>query len=124
MDWYDTLNKSKYTPPAKIFRIVWPILYSLIATSLLLVIKTNKCYGTCLSIFIIQLIINLSWTFVFFKLRQIKLSLVFIIVIIILTIKNYIDFYAIHTLSAYLLIPYITWLCLALYLNTHIVLYN
>jgi benzodiazapine receptor len=124
MDWYKQLNKSKYTPPSKVFRIVWPILYSFIATSLFFIIQTNKCSKTCLSIFIIQILLNLSWTFVFFKQKQIKVALLLIVVILILTIKNYIDFYSIHRVSAYLLIPYIIWLCVAFYLNTYIVMYN
>ena len=32
-DWYKTLNKSPYTPPSKVFSIVWIILYSLMAYS-------------------------------------------------------------------------------------------
>ena len=123
-NWYNTLNKSNYTPPSYVFSIVWSILYVLIITSFLIIITTKKCNIYCLLPFIIQFIINISWTYVFFDLKKINLSLLLIMLIIILTIISYNNFYKINKISAYLLLPYLVWLIIALYLNSYIVFNN
>ena len=122
--WYNKLNKSKITPPSWVFSVIWPILYILMTISFYLVLKTKKCNKTCISIFLLQLCINLSWTYVFFKLKMTKLSLLLIISIFLLTLKSYSIFKKINNLSSLLLIPYLIWLCLAFYLNSYIVINN
>lgn len=123
-NWYKSLNKSKYSPPSYVFSIVWSILYALIFLSFIFTLKTRECDIKCFLPFILQIIINLSWTYTFFNLKKIKLSLIMILVIIILTILSYINFYKFNKLSANLLIPYLLWLLLAFYLNAYIVYYN
>ena len=43
MNWYDQLNKSQLTPPDSWFGIVWPILYTLMAISLGIVLFKFLC---------------------------------------------------------------------------------
>ena len=92
--------------------------------SFYIVLKTNKCNKICIIVFLSQLIINLSWSYIFFKLKMIRLSLFLILVIFLLTIKSYSIFNRINKTSAFLLIPYISWLLVAFYLNGYIVLNN
>ena len=124
--WYDNLKKSKYSPPDKVFGIVWPILYLLMIISFYLVISDKECYPYCnaLNFFILQLILNLSWTTIFFKMKKIKLAFLAIITILILTVITFYKFYKINKFGSYLLIPYILWLSFASYLNLHIVINN
>ena len=125
-NWYKNLKKSPLTPPSKTFSIVWPILYIMIFTAGLLVWKDKKCYPFCYAIFyfLIQLIFNLTWTTVFFKLQKPMASLLSIFIIMIFTILSAVKFYKINKLAFYLLIPYIIWLSFASYLNLYIVIYN
>lgn len=125
-NWYNSLNKSPLTPPNWVFGVAWTILYILLAISFLLTIYSKKCKGFCLPLifFTLQLILNLLWTTVFFKWKQIVIAFIFIIVIIILTIITIILMRKISKKGAYLLIPYVLWLCFAGYLNGYIMLMN
>jgi len=82
--WYETLNKAPWTPPNYVFGIIWPILYLLMFISFTLVFFNKKCKGGCRPIlfFLIQLVLNLSWTTVFFTMKQIVAGLVVINAII------------------------------------------
>jgi len=124
--WYKKLNKAPFSPPDWIFGIVWPILYILMFLALLFVWTNKKCYPYCKAVtyFIIQLFFNLIWTTIFFKYKQPKLALLDIGFILFFTIVTFKQFKQISTQAAYLLIPYIIWLCFAAMLNTYIVLNN
>ena len=125
-EWYGPLKKSPITPPSWVFGVVWPILYVLMALSAYTVWIDKKCYPFCIPLvfFIVQLIINLSWTNVFFTQRKLKLALVMLISILILTMITYYLFRGVNKMSARLLVPYIIWLCLATHLNMYIVSHN
>ena len=125
-DWYLSLNKSKLTPPGYVFGIVWPILYLLLGISFLLTIKSPKCIGFCspLVFFTAQMILNLMWTTVFFRMKMMKTALLLIYAIIALTIIAFMKMLAVNRNSAILLIPYLLWLCFASYLNLYIVVNN
>jgi len=125
-NWYDNLKKSKYSPPDKIFGIVWPILYVLMSISFFLIFNDKKCHPYCnpLNYFLIQLILNLSWTTIFFKMKKTKIAFFTIIIMLILTIITYFKFNKINKFASYLLIPYILWLAFASYLNYYIITNN
>ena len=124
--WYSKLNKSSLTPPNWVFSVVWPVLYTLLALSFIFTLRNKKCKGLCtpLRFFILQLILNLSWTTIFFKFKMITTALVIINAIIILTFLTYISMIKISKNAAYLLLPYLLWLCFATYLNGYIVFNN
>ena len=125
-EWYLSLNKSKLTPPGYVFGIVWPILYLLLGISFLLTIKSPKCIGFCspLVFFTIQMILNLIWTTVFFRMKMMKTALILIYSIIALTIVAFTRMLPVNSTAALLLIPYLLWLCFASYLNLYIVVNN
>lgn len=125
-EWYKKLKKAPWTPPSKVFGIVWSVLYTLLFISFFLVWNNKKCFPYCnaLTMFLIQLALNLTWTTVFFRYRMVRTALVSIILIIIFTIITFTYFIKVSKLAAYLLLPYIAWLLLASSLNLYIVLYN
>ena len=125
-DWYNNINKSPYTPPGWVFSLVWSILYLLMIISFYLIWSNSKCYPYCniLNIFLLQLLLNLSWTTIFFKLKKIRLALFITICIFILTMIVFIKFYKIDKIASLLLIPYLLWLLVALYLNIYIIIKN
>ena len=122
-NWYNNLKKSPYNPPSWVFGRVWPILYLMIFLSFKNIINEEKCKNWCkpLNFFVIQLILNLTWTTIFFRLRRLKLALIQLILIIILTFITIKEFYKINKIASYLLIPYFIWLLFALHLNFYIV---
>ncbi len=124
--WYQLLNKSLLTPPSFVFSIVWPILYVMMGISLYLFLQhgLNKEKRFILWIFVIQLILNLLWSPVFFVWQNVVLAFIIIIVLVILVLINIILFSKYSKPSAVLLIPYLFWLIFAGYLNFEIIRLN
>lgn len=124
--WYNTQKKAPWSPPSYVFGIIWPILYLLMTISVLLVLFNKKCYPYCrpITFFILQLILNLFWTTVFFQLQQPLIALIMIVLIIGITAYTALQFYPYSKIASLLLVPYLLWLCVALSLNGYIVLYN
>tara|TARA_Y100001970_G_C13970368_1_gene717851 strand:+ start:295 stop:678 length:384 start_codon:yes stop_codon:yes gene_type:complete len=125
-NWYNKQKKAPWTPPSYVFGIVWSILYLLMTISVLLVIFNKKCYPYCrpITFFILQLILNLSWTTVFFQLQQPLIALIMIVLMLGITAYTALQFYPYSKIASILLVPYLLWLCVAFSLNGYIVLYN
>jgi len=123
-NWYQSLNKAPLTPEGWVFAVVWPILYGMLAlvfTDLLIKHPLRKIliFG-----FSLQMLLNWIWSFVFFSfhltgLAALILSLLLATVFILFTLMRKDCFK-----TAWLLLPYIAWLCFAFYLNTYIYVYN
>ena len=124
--WYKSLTKPAFTPPAKVFTIAWIILYTLITISFILYSKSGLTKKDIipLILFFLGLVLNFSWSFVFFVRHEILLGAFMIIGMIFLLIPNIILFYKKEHLSGILLIPYLLWLLFALYLNFGIYVNN
>ena len=121
--WYTDLKKASLTPPSYVFGIVWPILYILLIIYFVIGLS-QKGSERALIYFGAQMLINLSWTYVFFTSQQPTLSFFMILAIIGLTIKSMMEMYVVSPKLIYLLVPYVVWLCLAGYLNLYIVVKN
>ncbi len=124
--WYKNLNKSPYSPPNWIFGVVWPILYTMMFISLVVVWNNKKCYPYCESMtyFFIQLGFNLIWTSLFFDYKLPLVALMDLLAVILFTFLTYKKFMKISKFASYLLVPYLLWLCFAFYLNAYIVVNN
>jgi translocator protein len=75
-------------------------------------------------IYFIHLLVNASWSVVFFALHQIFLALLVIVVIILLVAWLIKLYYPINKFSAVLMVPYLVWLGFAFALNLNILLLN
>jgi tryptophan-rich sensory protein len=124
--WYAKLKKAPLNPPNWVFGTVWPILYIMLALSYTIVAKDPRCNMYCkyMNPFVIQIFLNLTWTTLFFKYKQIHLAFVSILAILYFSYQSYKGFYEISPLASYLLVPYMLWLCFAAYLNGFIILNN
>jgi translocator protein len=125
--WYALLNKPFFNPPNWIFGPVWTILYFLMAVSLYIVWDKNvknKKKEQAMKIFILQLILNLMWSLVFFGFHQPLLALLTIVALWISIFTTIKSFYKISKASAYLLYPYIFWVSFASILNLAITVLN
>ena len=119
MAWYHSLAQSSLTPPDYYFSIIWTCLYTLMAISAFLVWqKASPRY------FVLQLITNGLWPFLFFYLHNPMAGLIdilFMIVFVVLTIKT---FYKASKMAGLMLLPLLIWILFACYLNAYIVFYN
>ena len=116
--WYQELVKSPLNPPGYVFGIVWPILY------LLMSISAFRTFNETKNLFLIQLLFNAIWSWLFFAFQMPLIALLNIWLLIYLNIKLNLKMFYQDKLSALLFIPYVLWLLFASYLNLFIVLNN
>ena len=124
--WYQGLNRPYLTPPNWVFGPAWTILYIMIACSIIFYYKASgKEYAALTTvILIIHLIVNFSWTPLFFGLQAPLLALVDIIVLDATLLALIYLFWQASTVAAALLIPYLLWVSFATYLNAGFYLLN
>lgn len=117
--WYVTLEKPVFNPPNYLFGPVWTILYILMGISLYLIMQSpkNEIRKKAITIFIIQLVLNFCWSFLFFKFNLLGISFAEIILIWISILFMIITFYKIDKKAALLQIPYLLWVSFASVLN-------
>jgi len=117
VEWYNNLNKPKYNPPKIIFPIAWTILYILMGISYYYgLYKMPFNYNI---IPIIHLLLNFSYTPMFFYFKQKLGSAILTILIFIFGLLTIIQFGLMDKtlISVYLMIPYLIWLIFANYLS-------
>lgn len=100
--------------PSWIFPVVWTILYILMGISSYIIYEDTKEVP---KIYLIQLVVNLLWSFIFFKFKLFTLAFIWILLLILLVIIMIKDFLSKNKLSGYLQIPYLIWLIIAIFLN-------
>lgn len=125
--WYAALEKPALNPPSWLFGPVWTMLYALMGIAAFLVWRRGferPDVKRALVIFGGQLLLNTTWSILFFGLRNPLIALMNIILLWILIVLTIIVFFRIVKPSAYLLIPYLLWVSFATYLNWSIYLLN
>ena len=118
--WYNQLKKAPWTPPDYWFGIIWPILYTLMFISLYMVYNNRKA----LTLFVIQFLLNIIWTTIFFRLKMVKLALFDLTLLLFVVVMTIRVFYSINKFAAILLLPYLLWLFIAFSLNLYIIIHN
>lgn len=125
--WYVTLAKPSFNPPNSIFAPVWTALYILMGIAAYLVWqkrKTIQHFPRTAAIYMMQLLLNLMWSFIFFYAHQIGVALFEIILLLLVVIVNAITFYKIDKTAGLLFIPYILWVSFATVLTYNIFILN
>jgi benzodiazapine receptor len=117
--WYAQLIKPDWTPPSWVFGPVWTTLYILMALAAGLVWHRVGWSGAT-GLFLIQLAVNASWSWLFFGMRRPDLGLAGILVLIVLVILTTISFWRVSAVAGWLLIPYLLWSSFAAVLNFEI----
>jgi tryptophan-rich sensory protein len=125
--WYASLNKPSFNPPNWVFAPVWTTLFVLMGISAYLVWNQglqNAPVKRALIIFLVQLALNVFWSFLFFKLQSPTYAFVEITVLWIAIALTIVAFVRISRPAAFLLIPYIVWVSFAAVLNSSIARLN
>ena len=95
--WYYSLNFPPLTPPAVVFTPAWTILYVMIFISFVLFVtrrsEKSKLWGYIL--FLGQIVLNFSWTPIFFGTHNISLALLVIVLLDVMVLFNILEFYKI-----------------------------
>jgi benzodiazapine receptor len=120
VDWYPTLNKPAWNPPAWVFAPVWTTLYVMMAVAAWLVWKeTPRGSGVrlALALFFVQLSLNCLWSFVFFGAHSPGWAFVDIIVLLSALAATTGMFFKHSRLAGTLMLPYLAWVSFAAFLN-------
>ena len=118
--WYPMLDKPPFTPPNWVFMPVWTLLYLLMGVSLFLVWREGAGYRIVrigLALFVVQLLLNLLWTFLFFGMRSPLAGLVDIFVLWVFIFLTMLAFHGVSRTAGLLLLPYSLWVGFATVLN-------
>ncbi|WP_428663118.1 TspO/MBR family protein [Reyranella sp.] len=121
-DWYPTLTKPSFTPPNWLFGPVWTVLYVMMGVAawrVWLEAWGDRARGP-LTLFALQLALNLGWSVVFFGLHAIGAAVVVIVALEAAILGTMFLFRRIDGLAAALLVPYALWVAFATLLNVTI----
>ena len=117
--WYADLAKPTWTPPNWLFGPVWTILYILMAVAAWMVWRQGEHPGarSALVSYVVQLILNGLWSWIFFGRQRIGLALLDLLVLWIAVLATLILFWRVRGSCGLLLLPYLVWITLAGVLN-------
>ena len=118
-DWYPSLARPAWTPPSWLFGPVWTVLYGLMAVAAWLVWRGRGWGGARgpLGLFLLQLVLNVLWSLVFFGLRLPGAAFAEIVLLWLAILVTMIAFWRIRGLAGGLLLPYLLWVSFAAALN-------
>jgi tryptophan-rich sensory protein len=121
--WYVALSKPTWTPPGWLFGPVWTLLYGMMAVVAwrLWCLRANsaEARGT-LVLWWVQLLLNTSWSFLFFGLRSPIAGLIDIVVLLGVILWIQIRLCRIERQLAWAWVPYGLWVGFATALNLSI----
>lgn len=108
---YQELSRPGWAPPAWVFGPVWSALYLLIGIAAWLVWREQGSIGarTALRLFIVQLVANALWSWLFFAWRQGAVAFGEILILLLLIVSTFVAFWRVRPLAGALLLPYLLW---------------
>jgi benzodiazapine receptor len=116
--WYIALQKPPWTPPDWIFGAVWTILYVAIAVAGWMVWRSKALSVTKpILLWLLQLILNGLWSWLFFGLHRPDLALIDILALLVVICCFIAGAKKINHLAAWLFVPYALWVGYATVLN-------
>jgi len=117
--WYQALAKPAFNPPDRVFAPVWTALYLMIAVAGWRVWRLRGLAGArgAMTVYALQLALNLCWSFVFFGAQAIGAALAEIVVLFAAIVVTARLFWRIDRAAALLLAPYAAWVAFAAVLN-------
>jgi translocator protein len=118
-DWYSALRKPPWNPPSWIFGPVWTALYASMAVAAWLVwlrAGLSAAWGA-LGLFVLQLVLNLGWSWLFFGLRNPGAAVLEIALLWVSILLTLLAFRRISPAAGWLMVPYLGWVSFAAALN-------
>lgn len=124
--WFDALVKPEIMPPGWVFGVAWTTLYIILGLALAMVLNARgaRYRGVAITLFLAQLLLNLSWPPTFFMAHQVWVAFAIIVATLLLSLATTIMFARIRVAAAWLMVPYLIWLAFASVLNYRIAVLN
>jgi translocator protein len=121
--WYAQLAKPGFNPPAWVFGPAWTTLYVLIAIAGWRVWRHDRG-GWAMRLWWMQIVLNFSWSPVFFAAHQIALALVVVLLLLGAILAFIATTWRQDRVAAWLFVPYAAWVAFASVLNASIWVLN
>lgn len=115
--WYQSLNQPWFTPPPWIFGPMWSVLYVLIGVAGSFLWHQRRTLMALWVIFLLQLVLNYGWSFVFFSWHQLGWAALHISVLWLLIVSFFVIACRYQAVVAWLFLPYCLWVTFAMVLN-------
>ncbi len=124
--WYAGLAKPSLTPPNWVFPVAWTALYILMGLAQWLIWRRGgfEAHRGAHIAYLVQLVLNVVWPFLFFDLHLLVLALVEIAALAIAIVIAIYLFWRIDVRAAWLFVLYLGWVGFAAYLNYEIIILN
>lgn len=125
-DWYNSLIKPKFHPPAWVFSLVWTLIYifMFIAFALVLTAKFRFINIFAYLLFIVQLTVNLQWSPAFFEEHNLRKAFLISALLTLLVFLTMLFFFNVSKLAGILFLPYFLWCGFATVLSFEILELN
>lgn len=113
-------------PPSWVFAPVWTTLYVLMGVAAWLVWRAGgwRRQSGALGLFLVQLALNIAWSFLFFGAHALAASLIEMSVMWVAIAMTIARFHRVRPLAGWLLVPYLAWVTFATALTAAIVRMN
>jgi len=123
-DWYQNLNKAPWTPPGWVFGAAWTTIMICFSIYMAYAWESVKNRNTLLTLFIVQLILNVGWNPVFFYFQNMPSGLAVISLLTLLMGYFLFRYWSDLKSKSLLLLPYCIWLVIATSLNGYALFNN
>lgn len=110
---YAQLSKPSWAPPGWLFGPVWSVLYLLMAVAAWLVWRASTANQTALVLFVVQLVVNALWSWLFFAWHLGGLATAEIMLLWLLLLATLVAFWRVSRAAALLMLPYLAWVSFA-----------
>jgi benzodiazapine receptor len=120
--WFQALVKPAAQPPGWVFGAAWALLYTMIGTAFAMVLHARGApmRGLAIVLYLVQYALNLFWPILFFGMHQVSAAVWFLAIIFVMALATTLVFGRVRKAAAWLMIPYLAWLCFAAVLNKQI----
>lgn len=117
--WYASLVKPTWNPPNWLFGVVWTLLYLAMAVAAWLVWRKGgwTANAGALTLYGLQLALNVMWSAIFFTLQRPGAALIEIVLLWIAVLLTTLSFWKRDIRAGALFLPYLAWVTFAVALN-------
>lgn len=125
--WYRQLRKPSWQPPDWAFAPAWTVIFTLTAWAGVLGWQhapDAAARGTVIAVFALNGLLNMLWSFLFFRIRRPDWALPEVVVLWLSIVGLIATLAGLSALGSWLLVPYLLWVSFAAYLNLTIVRLN
>ncbi|MCI4590108.1 tryptophan-rich sensory protein [Sphingobium sp. BYY-5] len=120
--WFAALEKPALMPPGWAFDAAWTICYGLMALAFAVILHARGAKGRvpAIILFLVQLLLNLAWSLIFFRAHQVDSALALILILFVAVAATTALFWRIRRLAGVLMLPCLCWLAFACLLTYEI----